>query len=70
MRDVPRRPSNWRSQVALPEWLRQRGIVAIADIDTRKLTCMLRERGAERRADGSGGIDADKAIEAARKFPA
>ena len=69
MRDVPRRPSNWRSQVALPEWLRQRGIVAIADIDTRKLTRMLRERGAQNGALMAGGIDADKAIEAARKFP-
>jgi len=69
VRDVPRRPSNWRSQVALPEWLRQRGIVAIADIDTRKLTRMLRERGAQNGALMAGGIDADKAIEAARKFP-
>jgi len=69
VRDVPRRPSNWRSQVALPEWLRQRGIVAIADIDTRKLTRMLRERGAQNGALMAGEIDADKAIEAARKFP-
>ncbi|HET7127398.1 MAG TPA: carbamoyl-phosphate synthase domain-containing protein, partial [Lysobacter sp.] len=45
VRDVPRRPSNWRSQVALPEWLRARGIVAISGIDTRKLTRLLRERG-------------------------
>ena len=69
VRDVPRRPSNWRSQVALPEWLRQRGIVAIADIDTRKLTRMLREHGAQNGALMAGKIDADKAIEAARKFP-
>ena len=69
VRDVPRRPSNWRSQVALPEWLQARGIVAIADIDTRKLTRMLRERGAQNGALMAGEIDADKAIEAARKFP-
>ena len=74
VRDVPRRPSNWRSQVALPEWLRQRGIVAIAGIDTRKLTRMLRERGAQNGALLAGSaanevLDADKAIEAARKFP-
>jgi carbamoyl-phosphate synthase small subunit len=37
VRDVPRRPSSWRSEGSLPEWLRARGIVAIADIDTRKL---------------------------------
>jgi len=43
VRDVPRRPSNWRSQVALPEWLRDRGVVAISDIDTRRLTRLLRD---------------------------
>jgi carbamoyl-phosphate synthase small subunit len=70
VRDVPRRPSNWRNQQALPEWLRARGVVAIADIDTRKLTRLLRDRGAQNGALMAGeGIDADKAIEAARKFP-
>ena len=69
VRDVPRRPSNWRNQQALPEWLAQRGVVAIADIDTRKLTRMLRDRGAQNCALMAGDdIDADKAIEAARKF--
>jgi carbamoyl-phosphate synthase small subunit len=70
VRDVPRRPSNWRNQQALPEWLRERGVVAIADIDTRKLTRLLRDHGAQNGALMAGeGIDADKAIEAARKFP-
>jgi carbamoyl-phosphate synthase small subunit len=69
VRDVPRRPSNWRSREALPEWLAKRGVVAIADIDTRKLTRLLRERGAQNGALMAGDIDADKAIEAARKFP-
>ncbi|HJR73397.1 MAG TPA: glutamine-hydrolyzing carbamoyl-phosphate synthase small subunit [Luteimonas sp.] len=69
VRDVPRRPSNWRSEVSLPEWLRARNIVAIADIDTRKLTRLLRDRGAQNGALMAGDIDADKAIEAARKFP-
>jgi carbamoyl-phosphate synthase small subunit len=69
VRDVPRRPSNWRSQVPLPEWLAQRGIVAIADIDTRKLTRLLRDHGAQNGALMAGTIDVDKAIEAARKFP-
>jgi carbamoyl-phosphate synthase small subunit len=75
VRDVPRRPSSWRSEVALPQWLRERGVVAISGIDTRKLTRLLRDRGAQNGAlmagsdtDGSG-IDADVAIEAARKFP-
>lgn len=74
VRDVPRRPSSWRSTVALPEWLRARGIVAIADIDTRRLTRMLRDKGAQSGALMTGTptgapLDADKAIEAARKFP-
>ncbi|MEP6633191.1 MAG: glutamine-hydrolyzing carbamoyl-phosphate synthase small subunit [Luteimonas sp.] len=70
VRDVPRRPSSWRSQGSLPEWLRARGIVAIADIDTRKLTRMLRDKGAQSGALMAGEhIDADKAIEVARKFP-
>ena len=74
VRDVPRRPSNWRSQVALPEWLRARGIVAIAGIDTRKLTRLLRDRGAQNGALLTGSahgeaLDVDHAIEAARKFP-
>ena len=74
VRDVPRRPSNWRSQVALPEWLRARGIVAIAGIDTRKLTRLLRDRGAQNGALLAGSahgeaLDVDHAIEAARKFP-
>ena len=69
VRDVPRRPSNWRSQVALPDWLRARGIVAIAGIDTRKLTRILRDKGAQNGALMAGEIDVEKALEAARKFP-
>ena len=70
VRDVPRRPSSWRSQVPLQDWLRERGILAIAGIDTRKLTRMLRDRGAQNGALAAGpGIDVDKALEAARKFP-
>ncbi|HEX2596251.1 MAG TPA: glutamine-hydrolyzing carbamoyl-phosphate synthase small subunit [Luteimonas sp.] len=70
VRDVPRRPSSWRSEMSLPQWLAQRGVVAIAGIDTRKLTRMLRDRGAQNGALMAGdAIDVDAAIEAARKFP-
>ena len=74
VRDVPRRPSNWRSQVALPDWLQARGIRAIAGIDTRKLTRILRERGAQNAALLAAAshdevLDVEHAIEAARKFP-
>jgi carbamoyl-phosphate synthase small subunit len=69
VRDVPRRPSNWRSRSPLPDWLRARGVVALADIDTRRLTRLLRDRGAQNGALMAGDIDQDKAIECARKFP-
>lgn len=69
VRDVPRRPSNWRSQVSLQDWLIQRGVVAIAGIDTRKLTRILREKGAQNGALMAGDIDVEKALEAARKLP-
>ena len=69
VRDVPRRPSSWRSETPLPEWLSARGVVAIAGIDTRRLTRMLRDRGAQSAALMAGEIDVERAIEAARKFP-
>src|SRR5690606_21744144 len=69
VRDVPRRPSSWRAQAALPDWPRERGIVAIAGADTRRLTRPLRERGAPHGALMAGGIGVEKALEAARKFP-
>ena len=70
VRDVPRRPSSWRSEVPLPEWLQARGVVAIAGLDTRKLTRLLRDRGAQNACLAAGeGLDVDKAIEDARKFP-
>jgi carbamoyl-phosphate synthase small subunit len=73
VRNVPRRPSSWRSQIALPEWLKARGIVAISEIDTRKLTRLLRDRGTQNGAVMAGAAldmraDIDKALEAARKF--
>ncbi|HVJ39003.1 MAG TPA: glutamine-hydrolyzing carbamoyl-phosphate synthase small subunit [Stenotrophomonas sp.] len=69
VRDVPRRPSSWRSQVSLPEWLQARSVVAIAGIDTRKLTRILREKGAQNGALMAGEVNVEQALEAARKFP-
>ncbi|MBS7455930.1 glutamine-hydrolyzing carbamoyl-phosphate synthase small subunit [Coralloluteibacterium stylophorae] len=69
-RDVPRRPSNWRSQLSLPAWLAKNDTVAIADIDTRRLTRLLRSTGAQNGCLVAGDdVDADAAVEAARKFP-
>ena len=47
IRDLPQRPSNFRMQRDLSTYLRDEGIVGIADIDTRKLTRILREKGAQ-----------------------
>ncbi|MCP5419954.1 MAG: glutamine-hydrolyzing carbamoyl-phosphate synthase small subunit [Gammaproteobacteria bacterium] len=70
IRDCPSRLSNWRSEQALPDYLRERGIVAISDIDTRRLTRLLREQGAQNGciiADAKP--DARLALETARAFP-
>ncbi len=47
VRDVPAAPSSWRSRRSLEDYLASQGMVAIADIDTRRLTRILRERGAQ-----------------------
>ena len=69
IRDLPLVASNWRSQMSLPEYLAQHNVVAIADIDTRRLTRILREKGAQNACIVAGdNIDADAAIEKARAF--
>jgi carbamoyl-phosphate synthase small subunit len=47
IRDLPPRVSNFRATASLPEYLRREGTVAIADIDTRRLTRVLRTTGAQ-----------------------
>jgi len=70
VRDVPPRASSFRAREALPDYLRRRGVVALAGIDTRRLTRLLRERGAQRGCIAAGeGLDADRAVAAARAFP-
>ena len=70
IRDLPLTSSNWREKQTLPEYLKANGTVAIAGIDTRRLTRILREKGAQ---DGCilAGPDAteEKALELARSFP-
>jgi carbamoyl-phosphate synthase small subunit len=68
VRDCPARVSNFRSTQSLPEYLSQQGIVAISGIDTRKLTRILREKGAQG-ACIFVGTDAERAVELARGFP-
>ncbi|HAW23431.1 MAG TPA: carbamoyl-phosphate synthase small subunit, partial [Pseudomonas sp.] len=70
IRDLPLVSSNWRDKQPLPDYLKANGTVAIAGIDTRRLTRILREKGAQ---DGCilAGDDAteEKALELARSFP-
>ncbi len=68
IRDLPLLASNFRSEQSLDAYLRARGIVAIADIDTRKLTRILREKGAQNGCLMAGDIDPDKALAEARAF--
>jgi len=69
VRDVPAQVSSWRAQQSLPQYLLEKNVVAIADIDTRKLTRILREQGAQNGCLMAGGVDLDKARAAARAFP-
>ncbi len=74
VRDVPRLPSNWRNRESLPDYLARHGVVAIAGLDTRKLTRILRDKGAQsgcilagpEAAHADAGV---RAVTAARGFP-
>lgn len=70
IRDMPLLASNWRSQMTLGEYLQKNNVIGICDIDTRKLTRILRETGAQNGCIVAGDdIDPDAAIAAARGFP-
>jgi len=71
IRDLPREHSNWRSEASLEHFLQAHHVTAIADIDTRRLTRTLREKGAQNGCltAGEGNLDANKALQAALDFP-
>ncbi|MAT66473.1 MAG: carbamoyl-phosphate synthase small subunit [Gammaproteobacteria bacterium] len=70
VRDLPTRYSNWRAQRSLGDYLRDNGVVGIADIDTRRLTRILREKGAQNGCIIAGDQpDETAALEAAKGFP-
>jgi carbamoyl-phosphate synthase small subunit len=69
IRDLPVLASNWRKNWSLPEYLERENVVAIAGIDTRKLTRMLRDKGAQDGCIMAGDIDEKAALQAARGFP-
>ncbi len=69
IRDLPLLASNWRSEMSLPEYLQKHNVVAIAEIDTRRLTRILRDKGAQNACIVAGdNIDADDAVAKAQAF--
>ena len=70
IRDMPILASNWRSNESLSEFLERGRVVAIAGVDTRKLTRVLREKGAQAGCIMTGEqVDEAAAVKLARKFP-
>jgi carbamoyl-phosphate synthase small subunit len=70
IRDLPLLHSNWRATESLQSFLLRCKVVAIADIDTRKLTRLLRDKGAQSGCIMTGeNIDQNAAVRAAKKFP-
>jgi len=69
IRDLPLLSSNWRQQWTLSDHLKQHGVPAIADIDTRRLTRLLRDKGAQDGCLMAGKVSEEDALKAARGFP-
>jgi len=69
IRDSSMATSSWRSERSFTDFLVQAGCVSIAEIDTRKLTRILREKGAQSGCIMTGDVDEKVAVEHARKFP-
>jgi len=70
IRDLPLLPSNFRARERLDAYLERQNVVGIADIDTRRLTRILREKGAQNGCIHAGdGSDETAALTAARSFP-
>lgn len=69
IRDSSLVASNWRSERTFTDMLRQGDVVAIADIDTRKLTRIIRKQGAQSGCILTGDVDTEKAVRHASKFP-
>ncbi len=69
IRDLPLMESSWRNELPFPEFLKRGGIPAIAEIDTRKLTRILREKGAQSGCIITGEASVEEAVKHAQKFP-
>ena len=69
IRDLPLRSSNFRENWTLGDYLKRENVIAIAGIDTRRLTRLLRDKGAQDGCIMAGDIDEKAALKAAREFP-
>ena len=69
LREVPRPPSNFRSTLDFSVYLLQNRVVAIAGIDTRRLTRILRDKGAQNGCIMAGKVNEAAALKAAKEFP-
>jgi len=73
IRDLPLLASNWRKEISLSEYLEKHSITGIAEIDTRRLTRILRDKGAQNGciqvADDNDHIDEEEALSLAKSFP-
>ena len=70
IRDLPLLASSWRNKGSLDDYLRSNNIVGIADIDTRRLTRILRDKGSQHGAIVAGeNATAERALELANAFP-
>jgi carbamoyl-phosphate synthase small subunit len=69
IRDLPAVDSNFRSEYPLREFLRRGNVVAIAEIDTRRLTRLLRDKGSMSGCIMTGEVDTRIAIDHSRRFP-
>lgn len=69
IRDLPLMASNFRNQQSLSDYLKEKNVIGIADIDTRRLTRILREKGALKGCIMAGVIDESAAVKTAVQFP-
>ena len=69
VRQLPHRASSWRQRMTLPQYLGEQGVVAIADVDTRRLTRLVREKGALAGCIAVGDVAEQEAVAQAQAFP-
>jgi len=69
VRDIPKQHSNWRSSSSIEDYLSHHKLVGISNIDTRRLTVLLREKGSQNGCIMSGDVNEKLAITKAREFP-